>query len=273
MLRATMRLAPKLAGIPAGAGGRVAGAQRGGLCRSLAAAAAAPQVLLYQYEVCPYCCATKAFLDHRGLAYSTVEVNPLTKAQIKADGRLKDYLKVPVAVVDGKQVNDSREIVATVRRAVDGTDELSEREQEYMGWAHDRFVKLLPANLYRNLGESFEAFRYISEHKEFSLPTQMLLRAVGSLLMWAVQGRLKRKYDIGDERQDLYTAAREWSQSLGDSPFNGGDKPNMADITVFGMIRSMSGMQTYRDLMEQRILTDWYQRMEKEVGPSARIVE
>ena len=41
-------------------------------------------VTLYQYEVCPFCCKVKAFLDYHRVPYEVVEVNPLTKAELKA---------------------------------------------------------------------------------------------------------------------------------------------------------------------------------------------
>lgn len=53
--------------------------------------------MLYQYEVCPFCCKVKALLDYYDLPYETVEVNPLTKAELK----WSTYRKVPVARMDG----------------------------------------------------------------------------------------------------------------------------------------------------------------------------
>lgn len=43
-----------------------------------------PQMLrLYQYAICPFCNKTKAVLDYAQVPYEAVEVNPLTKAEIK----------------------------------------------------------------------------------------------------------------------------------------------------------------------------------------------
>jgi microsomal prostaglandin-E synthase 2 len=48
---------------------------------------------LYQYQTCPYCCKVRAFLDFYGFSYEVVEVNPVTRSQIKfANG----YKKVPI---------------------------------------------------------------------------------------------------------------------------------------------------------------------------------
>jgi hypothetical protein len=41
-------------------------------------------IKLYQYDVCPFCCKVKAFLDFKGIPYEAVEVNPLTKVSVSS---------------------------------------------------------------------------------------------------------------------------------------------------------------------------------------------
>ena len=51
-----------------------------------AAATSSPsplKVQLYQYAICPFCNKTKALMDYAGVDYQSIEVNPLTKAEIK----------------------------------------------------------------------------------------------------------------------------------------------------------------------------------------------
>lgn len=40
-------------------------------------------VTLYQYQICPFCNTAKAVLAYANIPYKTVEVNPLTKAELK----------------------------------------------------------------------------------------------------------------------------------------------------------------------------------------------
>jgi hypothetical protein len=42
-----------------------------------------PSVTLYQYQICPFCNTAKAVLAYANVPYETVEVNPLTKAELK----------------------------------------------------------------------------------------------------------------------------------------------------------------------------------------------
>jgi microsomal prostaglandin-E synthase 2 len=68
-------------------------------------------LLLYQYEVCPWCNKVKAVLDYYKVPYQVVEVDPLRKSQIK----FSEYKKVPIVVTpSGDQVNDSNEIIRYV---------------------------------------------------------------------------------------------------------------------------------------------------------------
>ena len=53
-----------------------------------------PSIKLYQYQTCPFCCKTRAFLDYYGINYEVVEVNPLFRREIK----FSKYRKVPFIV-------------------------------------------------------------------------------------------------------------------------------------------------------------------------------
>uniref|UniRef100_A0A0D9W2Y7 Prostaglandin E synthase 2 n=1 Tax=Leersia perrieri TaxID=77586 RepID=A0A0D9W2Y7_9ORYZ len=60
-------------------------------------------VVLYQYQACPFCNKVRAFLDYHDIPYKVVEVNPLSKKEIK----WSEYKKVPILTVDGEQLVDS----------------------------------------------------------------------------------------------------------------------------------------------------------------------
>lgn len=62
------------------------------------------QLVLFQYQTCPFCCKVRAYLDARGISYEIVEVDAVLRQAIKWSG----YKKVPIllAKVDGGyQVN------------------------------------------------------------------------------------------------------------------------------------------------------------------------
>ncbi|ESP00899.1 hypothetical protein LOTGIDRAFT_180368 [Lottia gigantea] len=72
------------------------------------------KLTLFQFQTCPFCCKTRAFLDYYGISYDVVEVNSVTKKQLK----WSQYKKVPVLVVNGVgkdgflQLNESSVIMS-----------------------------------------------------------------------------------------------------------------------------------------------------------------
>ena len=53
--------------------------------------------------------------------------------------------------------------------------------------------------------------------------------------------------------------------------FHGGDEPDLADIAVFGVIRSVTCTDTFMDLMHNSRISHWYEQMMKAVGDSSRL--
>lgn len=94
-------------------------------------------------------------------------------------------------------------------------------------------------------------------------------------LMWGISGKLIKKYGIeGDLRANLYRDAKEWVEAVGPNrPFMGGEKPNLADLSVFGVIRSVTGTDTFMDLMHNTEISLWYERMMAAVGESSRLAD
>lgn len=72
-------------------------------------------IILFQFQTCPFCCKVRAFLDYSGLSYSVVEVDAVLRQSIK----WSKSKKVPTMLVktsDGKyiQLNDSSMIISVL---------------------------------------------------------------------------------------------------------------------------------------------------------------
>ncbi|RCN27037.1 glutaredoxin, partial [Ancylostoma caninum] len=165
------------------------------------------QLRLFQYQACPFCCKVRAFLDYYGFSYEVVEVNPVTKAQIKFS---KDYKKVPILSSNDGTFTDSVLIVsklATFLRnsdrelsSIDGDYPMIEalndknefvkcypqkyvvypsktqkseeiaadrEERQWREWVDGNFIHLISPNVYRSLSESLETFKWFSEYGEW----------------------------------------------------------------------------------------------------------
>ncbi len=79
-----------------------------------------------------------------------------------------------------------------------------------------------------------------------------------TLTQLRVAGKLKKKYDVkGEPRAELYADAEQWVAAVGDRLFMGGDAPNLADLSVFGVVRSVTGTDTFMDLLHNTGISKW----------------
>merc|ERR1712137_645433 len=167
---------------------------------------------------------TKAALDFLRVPYATVEVDPLTRSQIKFS---KDYKKVPIAVFgDDEVVGGSTEIVDRVLGSgvassagladVDREHFLSEEAREWNKWCDEKFAVCVYPNITRSVSECWQALGYLHDCPEFSAPRALATRAVGALGMAAAHGKIKKKYNMTDEREALHSAVDVWVAEVGD---------------------------------------------------------
>ncbi|XP_068306475.1 uncharacterized protein [Pyrus communis] len=230
------------------------------------------EVVLYQYEACPFCNKVKAFLDYHDIPYKVVEVNPLSKKEIK----WSDYKKVPILMVDGEQLVDSSAIIDQLnskivpeRAAASSSDD--DEEKKWRQWVDNHLVHMLSPNIYRNTSEALESFDYITSNGNFSYTEKIAVKYAGAAAMYFVSKKLKKKYNITDERASLYEAAETWVDALNGRDFLGGSKPNLADLAVFGVLRPIRYLRSGKDMVEHTRIGEWYSRMEQAVGEPARI--
>ncbi|XP_074279103.1 uncharacterized protein LOC141604585 [Silene latifolia] len=229
-------------------------------------------VVLYQYEACPFCNKVKAFLDYFNIPYKVVEVHPFSKKEIK----WSEYKKVPILTVEGQPLVNSSDIISTLFKRMHseestGSTITSEEEKIWLEWVDSHLVHVLSPNIYRSTSEALESFDYITTNGNFGYMERMVAKYAGATAMYFVAKKLKKKYNITDERGALYQAAETWVDALKDRPFLGGSKPNLADLAVFGVLRPIRYLQSGKDMMEKTRIGDWYSRMEEMVGESCRV--
>ena len=132
---------------------------------------------------------------------------------------------------------------------------------------------MLSPNIYRNTSEALESFDYITSNGNFSYTEKISVKYAGAAAMYFVSKKLKKKYNITDERASLYEAAETWVDALNGRDFLGGSKPNLADLAVFGVLRPIRYLRSGKDMVEHTRIGEWYSRMERAVGEPARIKE
>ena len=168
--------------------------------------------------------------------------------------------------------------------ASDGT----EAEKKWRTWVNERYVRIITANIYRSFGESWETFDYIVKHGNFGTVSRLMTRMFGTTAMYVIGTRMPKKYSIeGDLREALYAATDEWIEALEGKDFMGGKRPNLADLSVYGVIQAVEGSccgrrlsvetvrfllgtSTYKDVMQRTKIQPWLHRMAEEVGQTCR---
>jgi microsomal prostaglandin-E synthase 2 len=221
---------------------------------------------LYQYAVCPFCCKVKALLSYKKIPYETVEVHPLNKKEI---GFSKEYRKVPIFVdEEGVQVNDSTPIMRYLDQKYSGAkvfeseEAAKKREEQWIQWSDQVLVRALPPLIYRSLPESIKAFDYITQEGKFTWLQQRTIKYSGALVMTLVAKKSAKSQGIRDPQQHLYQCLENWNQALEGKDFLGGEKPNGADLAVYGILRSIEGMPAFQMIQNHLQVFDWYQRVE-----------
>jgi len=225
-------------------------------------------VVLYQYETCPFCNKVRAFLDYYNIPYTVVEVHPLSKGEIKFS---KTYSKVPIVTVNGFQLNDSDAIINVLHnKLIKQKDPLamsvSEDVEKWRQWNNKSLLTLFSESVYPSWSDSLQAFDYISTHSKFPPLQQFFIRYSGAIAMLMVARRNKKKNGGRDARAELVVCVSEWMRSIGNRPFHGGNQPDLADLSIFGVLRSLKNFRVWSVLENDGSVLEWYSRMEHAVG-------
>ena len=70
-----------------------------------------------------------------------------------------------------------------------------------------------------------------------------------------------------DVRESMYDYCNEWASTL-NGKFKGGNKPNLADLALYGAIGSFKGCSTFDDIMNNTTIKTWYNACNEEVENS-----
>jgi microsomal prostaglandin-E synthase 2 len=237
-------------------------------CAKSSSSTVPKDVVVFQYKICPFCNRVKAVLDYLRIPYKVVEVNPLTKGEIKFS---KDYRKVPIVVFDGLQVNDSSPIIEHISDDVVKANSkmmkkhsglFTQDTDKWGEWSEKRLAVYLYPNITRSMEESWECFEYTNNVKEWNPINRVGTRVAGTLAMTMANGKIKKKYNIVDERKELQLCLTEWVEAVGDKKYLHGEKITLPDLMVFGVLRSIEGLSTFVEIMQNNPrLHGWYERV------------
>ena len=129
--------------------------------------------------------------------------------------------------------------------------------------------------MYRTPSESLQAFRWFDEigewKKHFSSWERFVVIYFGSAAMWIIGKRLRKRHGLKpDVRQSLYDETNIWLKAIKarNGPCLGGQKPNLADLAVFGALSAIEGCDAFLDLCANTKVKPWYDAVKNAVKNS-----
>jgi glutathione S-transferase len=223
-------------------------------------------VTLYQFALCPFSHKVKAALDVKGIPYTQVEVNPMTKKELP---ELPDDVrrKVPVIQVDGSTVIDSTSILGYLEQTYGDSLTPSDPEQRAKSdtieqWVDDDLAYVLPTVIYGRWGDAVRAARVVAKTSNFGPVQNAIVRAGGSLIMHQVAKRIVKKRGGGSPQQMVDAEMDKFEEWLGDQPFLCGDEPSVADVAAQGCLTCVQEFPAFATIMARPRVASWYQRVQ-----------
>lgn len=239
-----------------------------------------PKVELFRYTTCPFCGTTKAFLDYYGVDHSCVEVEPMFKGEI-ADCQYKKVPQVKFSIA-GKESSaklvDSEIIVETLAPLVGAEKQLKDEDIKlWRGWARNQLVRFLVLNINSSLVEAWRGYEYIDAFDTIPMRNKLFLKVLGAPAMYGVakyktlpalikSGDMKEGDDV---RIKLHQEVKKFTaealidgKSKKPRTFHGGQKPDLADLDVYGVLQSVRGHRVYDDLIKNTEIGPWLTAMD-----------
>eukprot|EP00760_Papus_ankaliazontas_P025589 PhM_4_TR2802/c0_g1_i1/m.67295/K05309/PTGES2; microsomal prostaglandin-E synthase 2 len=236
---------------------------------------------LYRYTTCPFCSKVKAFLDLHHVEHTCVEVEPIFKSEIKGHG----YGKVPQIKFGktGDLMVDSDIIVNALSEYVKDKTWRSEMQRpevnKWREFARERLVKYLVININTSLLEAWKGYEYIDSHDTIPASNKVFLKVLGAPVMYLVAQYKTLPHLAKVDGYNITTTPppaaltallREWVNGGldgGKKTFNGGSKPNIADVEVYGVLQSVRGHRVYDTIVcEVPEVKAWLGNMDKRLG-------
>eukprot|EP00960_Hanusia_phi_P026012 746011-Hanusia_phi.AAC.4 len=147
-------------------------------------------------------------------------------------------------------------------------------EDQWCEWAEKVLHPNVEINLFRSPADAKQSMDSIIARMGLGGMSSTLLRNVGSLYLYMTAKLTKREIiqkakgeesvSLNDKsalRIALNSFLEQWMSAVGNREMMGGAEPNLADLAVFGVLRSVEGSETFKEVLEQTRVSSWYHRV------------
>ena len=220
---------------------------------------------LFILHTCPFSWKLRSLLQHIGLDYEEIQVNPL---KIKKQLAFSDgWNKVPVwRDTDGTVLVDStpmmKELDAKYNSGKLMKSDDDTRRDEWLEWVDEHFKRATIPILYGGLFSALKTTTRVSKLEKFGFFSKRIYAWAGFPIMWGFIARSRVKKDGRKPKQLWHDLLSEWCEEIGEVDFFGGNSPNMVDIAAFGYMRSISPFSQFSQLQDHEKGMAWYNRVE-----------
>ncbi len=183
-------------------------------------------------------------------------------------------------MLNGKKITDSADIIAYISEnylpeflgkhpEIKRDNFLPEDTEKWNEWSEKKLAVLLYPNITRSFDESWECFNYANSIESWNVVEQKLVQSIGSVAMSFANGKIKKKYNIVNEREELYKILDDWISAVDGKDFLHGSYVTLPDLLVYGVLRAVQGFRTFDDIMREKpALKVWYDRVASSVQSS-----
>lgn len=197
---------------------------------------------------------------------SSVIISALSSFIINKSSTLSDILKHYPTIIETNDKGKQKKVIINRHNIhhgslSDDTKRKLEEETKWREWVDNYFVHLISPNLYRTIPEAYKAFNYhVSLGKFHKTWEGVIAKYGGAVAMYGIGKLIKKKYNVSeDARLDLYQACNEWIEAVSSKgTFLGGEKPNLADVSVYGVLLVMENLPVWEDLINNSNISKWF---------------
>ena len=220
---------------------------------------------LFILHTCPFSWKLRSLLQHIGLDYEEVQVNPL---KIKKQLAFSDgWNKVPVwRDTDGTVLVDSTPMMKELDAKYNSGKLMKSgddaRRDEWLEWVDEHFKRATIPILYGALFSPLKTTTRVSKLEKFGFFSKRIYAWAGFPIMWGIIARSRVKKDGRKPKELWHDLLSEWCEEIGEVDFFGGNSPNMVDIAAFGYMRSISPFSQFSQLQDHEKGMAWYNRVE-----------
>ncbi|MEZ5534251.1 MAG: glutathione S-transferase family protein [Thiolinea sp.] len=210
---------------------------------------------LYQFRSCPFCGKVRAFMNHTGIAYDSVEVTPFGMKELD----FTDHKKVPVLRDNDEVIVESAAIVEYLNKNY-AQLAVGEGTGEWVEWIDQKLVQYLPPLIHPDFSTSFKNFKVVMTREQLKGIKGLFVRMGGAMMMPKVARKMKERNNIIDPAAEFSAAVDHWTENgLAGNAFFGGEQADQIDTSVFGVLHSARGMGIIEaEKARNKVFARWY---------------